>query len=79
MTLVDRWVRRARPIPEESPKGKRAWNRTRREVRPSTKSPKSPSESEESTFLVRVKKGENKAKVLFLDQKNLQDGRDRLT
>ncbi len=54
--------------PEESPKGKRPWNRTRREVRPSTKSPKSSSESEESTFLVRVKKGENKAKVLFLDR-----------
>jgi hypothetical protein len=58
--------------PEESPKTKRPWNRTRREVResgtkPSTKGPKSSSEKEESTFLVKVKKGESKAKVLFLN------------
>jgi hypothetical protein len=58
--------------PEEPPKTKRPWNRTRREVRGSgttsgTKGPKLSSEKEESTFLVRVKKGETKAKVLFLN------------
>ncbi len=34
---------------------------------PSVETPKSSSEKEESTFLVRVKKGETKAKVLFLN------------
>jgi hypothetical protein len=58
---------------EESPKSKRPWNRTRREVRVSgtssdTKAPKLSSEKAESTFLVRIiKKGKTKAKVLFLN------------
>jgi hypothetical protein len=70
--------------PEESPKSKRPWNRTRREVRgsgteSSTKGPKSSSEKEESTFLVKVKKGENKARFFFFSTKSLQGGRDRLT
>jgi hypothetical protein len=62
--------------PKESPKPRRPWNRTRRTVRMSSSStdsmpPNLSSETEESTFLVRVKKGEAKAKVLFLnDQKS---------
>ncbi len=62
--------------PEESPKLRRPWNRTRRTVRMSSSSsdtlpPNLSSETEENTFLVRVKKGETKAKVLFLnDQKS---------
>jgi hypothetical protein len=58
--------------PEESPKTKRPWSRTCREVRgpgtePGTKSSKLSLEKEESTFLVKLKKGETKAKVLFLN------------
>jgi hypothetical protein len=57
---------------EDVPKPKKPWNRTRRSVRmPNTSSsadpPKLSSEIEESTFLVKVKKGEAKAKVLFLN------------
>jgi hypothetical protein len=58
--------------PEETPQSKRPWNRTRREVLMSggsfkVETPKSSSGKEESIFLVRVKKGETKAKVLFLN------------
>jgi hypothetical protein len=56
------------PVPEP----KRPWNRTRRSVRvsrssASTEPPKLVSEGEDSTFLVRVKKVESKANVLFLN------------
>jgi hypothetical protein len=56
----------------DAPEPKRPWNRTRRSVRMSNSSsgidpPKLSSEIEESTFLVKVKKGEDKAKVLFLN------------
>jgi hypothetical protein len=63
--------------PEESPKPKRPWNRTMQTVRMSSSSsetvaPEVSSEKEESTFLVRVKKGETKAKVLFLNNQKSQ-------
>jgi hypothetical protein len=58
--------------PEESPKGKRPWNRTRRTVKMSGSpsgllSPNLSAEKDENTFLIRVQKGEKEAKVLFLD------------
>jgi hypothetical protein len=66
---------------EEAPKPKRPWNRTRGSVRASSSSsstdpPKVTSEIEDSTFLVRVKKGETKAKALFLKTKSQRDGKD---
>jgi hypothetical protein len=56
----------------DAPEPKKPWNRTRRSVRMSNSSssadpPKLSSRNEESTFLVKVKKGEDKAKVLFLN------------
>ncbi len=63
--------------PEESPRPKRSWNRTRQTVRMSSSSsdivpPNLSSEKEESTFLIRVQKGETKAKVLFLNNQKSQ-------
>ena len=63
--------------PKESPKPKRPWNRTRRAVRRSSSSPgvgppNLSIEKEESTFLVRVQKGETEARVLFLNDQKFQ-------
>jgi hypothetical protein len=56
----------------DAPEPKKPWNKTRRSVRMSNSSssvdpPELSSEIGENTFLVKVKKGEDKAKVLFLN------------
>ncbi len=55
--------------PEESAVKKRPWNRARKNAASpeGQQTHSSSSGNEESTFLVRVKKGETKAKVLFLN------------
>jgi hypothetical protein len=62
---------------EDVPKPNKPWNRTRRSVRMSSTSssadpPKLSSGKEESTFLVKVKKGKSKAKVLFLNNEKFK-------